>query len=141
VSKEGEVGAFPFLSDEWTEQARLLQAEFAGRAPQPPLSVRMNLVVTDVPFGDGGRHAHLDTTSGEVVIGIGHVDDPDVTITLEYETAKAIIVEQNQQVAMQAFMSGRIKIDGDMSKLLALQATPADPVHAEIAQRVRDFTS
>lgn len=134
------MAAFPFLSDEWTEQARQLQAEFAGRAPQPPVSVRMNLVVTAVPFGDGGRHAHLDTSSGDLVLGIDHVDNPDLTITLDYETAKAILVDQNQQMAMQAFMAGRIKIDGDMSRLLALQATPVDPIHVEIAKRVRDFT-
>ena len=37
-------------------------------------------------------------------------------------------------------MSGRIKIDGDMTLLLALQSTPVDPVHQELAARVREIT-
>ncbi|MHB1988636.1 MAG: SCP2 sterol-binding domain-containing protein [Acidimicrobiales bacterium] len=133
--------AFAFLSDEWIEMARELQAEFAGSAEPPALEIRMNLVVTAVPFDDSPKQAHLDTSSGELVLDLGHVEDPDLTVTLDYDTAKAILVDQNQQAGMQAFMAGRIKIEGDMSRLLALQATPADPLHAEIARRVREFTA
>lgn len=135
------MGSFPFLSEEWIGAARELQGEYTGRVQQPTLQMRMNLVVTAVPFGEGTEYAHLDTTSGELVLDLGHLEEPDLTVTLDYETAKAILVDQNQQAGMQAFMGGRIKIEGDMSKLLALQAAPADPIHAEIAQRVRDFTS
>lgn len=135
------MGPFPFLSEEWIEAATKLQAEFAGRAPKPSLQMKMNLVVTGVPFGDGTEDAHLDTTTGELVVNRGHVEDPDLKVTLDYETAKAILVEQDQQAGMQAFMAGRIRIEGDMSKLLALQATPPDPLHAEIAGRVKEFTA
>ena len=135
------MGTFPFLSDEWIDEARKLQAEHGGRTTEDGLSVRMNLVVTDVPFGDGVRNAHLDTTSGEVVVELEHVDEPDVTVTLDYETAKAILVEHDQQAGMQAFMAGRIRIDGDMAKLLALQAPPGDTRHIEIAERIRSITS
>ncbi len=135
------MGPFPFLSEEWIEAATKLQAEFAGRASKPSLQMKMNLVVTGVPFGDGTEDAHLDTTTGELVVNRGHVEDPDLKVTLDYETAKAILVEQDQQVGMQAFMAGRIRIEGDMSKLLALQATPPDPLHAEIAGRVKEFTA
>lgn len=134
------MGAFPFLSDEWTEQARKLRLEFGGRTSAPTTSVRMNLVVTEVPFDEGTRQAHLDTSTGELVLEIGHLEDPDVTLTLDYETAKALIVEQNQQAAMQAFMAGKIRVEGDLSKLLAMQAGPVDPAHAEIAARIRAIT-
>ncbi len=135
------MGAFPFLSDEWIEQARQLRAEYASQAPTPQVSVRMNLVVTAVPFDDGLRHAHLDTSSGELSLELGHIEDPDVTLTLDYDTAKAIVVDQDQQAAMAAFMGGRIKVDGDMSKLLAMQGSPADPTQHEIADRLREITA
>lgn len=135
------MGSFPFLSEEWIEAATALQAEYAGRAAAPASQMRMNLIVTEVPFGEGTEDAHLDTTSGELVLNRGHLESPDLTVTLDYETAKAILVEQNPQAGMQAFMAGRIKIEGDMTKLLALQATPADPLHIEIAERVRQITS
>ncbi len=135
------MGPFPFLSEEWIEAATGLQAEYAGKVTAPSLQMRMNLVVTEVPFGEGTEDAHLDTTSGELVINRGHVAEPDLKVTLDYETAKAILVEQNQQAGMQAFMAGKIKIEGDMSKLLALQGAPPDPIHAEIAGRVKAFTA
>lgn len=135
------MGELAFLSDEWTEAARKVQDEYADRAPKPPVEMRLNLVVTQVPFGDGTVDAHLDTSAGEVVLDAGHLEGPDLTVTLDYETAKAILVEQNPQAGMQAFMAGRIKIEGDMSKLLALQTQSIDPVAAEIMQRVRALTA
>lgn len=140
MSEEATAETFPFLSDEWVEAARAVRAEYNGRVRPHPLEMRMNLVVTAVPFGEETREAHVDTSGGELVVETGHVASPDLTITLDYETAKAILVEQNQQAGMQAFMAGRIRIDGDMSKLLALQSTPADPVHAEITERIRAIT-
>jgi putative sterol carrier protein len=135
------MGEYAFLSDEWTAEARKLQAEFAGRAPKAPVEMRMNLVVKDVPFGDGCIDAHLDTSAGEVVLEVGHLESPDLTVTVDYDTAKAILVDHDPQAGMQAFMAGRIKIEGDMSKLLAMQAGPVDPVHAEIVGRIRSFTA
>jgi putative sterol carrier protein len=43
-----------------------------------------------------------------------------VTLTLEYDTAKAQIVAQDSSAVIQAFMAGRIKIEGDMAKVLGL---------------------
>ena len=53
---------YPFLSDEWIDEARKIRDESPGRAPPVPVPMRMNLVVTEVPFGDGELDAHLDTT-------------------------------------------------------------------------------
>ncbi|HLI43649.1 MAG TPA: SCP2 sterol-binding domain-containing protein [Acidimicrobiales bacterium] len=135
------MGEYAFLSAEWTEAARKVQAEYADRAPAPAVAMRLNLVVTEVPFGEGTVDAHLDTSAGEVVLDLGHLEEPDLTVTLDYETAKMILVEQNPQAGMQAFMAGRIRIDGDMSKLLAMQTQSVDPVAAEIMQRVRELTA
>jgi hypothetical protein len=134
------MAAYQFLSPEWTEEARKVRAEFADRAPAAPVPMKMNLVVNDVPFGDGPLDAHLDTTSGELVLDAGHLDPADLKVTIDYVTAKAILVEGNAQAGMQAFMAGRIKVEGDMSKLLALQGAPADPVHLELAARMREIT-
>jgi hypothetical protein len=117
--------------------------------------VRANLVVLDVPFGSGTIDAHLDTTSGSVELETGHLEAPDATITLEYPTARAMFVDGDAQVLMQAFMGGRIRIDGDLAKLLALQAAlPQSPALADAtgtaeaaeqaaraAGRLRDITA
>jgi putative sterol carrier protein len=130
-----------FLSDEWTAEVKRLHAEVVTEPPAPTQSVRMNLVLTQSPLGNGTLEAHVDTSSGELVVETGHVDSPDLTVTVDYDTAKAILVDGDAQAAMQAFMSGRIRIDGDMTMLLALQSSPVDPVHQELAARVREITA
>ena len=128
---------YQFLSDEWIEAARKIREEAAAptTAPQP---VKMNLTITDVPFGDGSVDAHMDTTSGELRLEVGHVDAADVTATLDYDTAKAMMVDANPQAAMQAFMAGKIKLTGDMTKAMALQSGPADP---ELTKKIQEITA
>ena len=44
---------YPFLSDEWLEAAKKIREENAGASAPPAHAVRMNQVITDVPFGSG----------------------------------------------------------------------------------------
>jgi hypothetical protein len=134
---------YPFLSDEWLEEARRIRAEYEGRSMSFPHAVRMNLVVTDVPFGDVHIDAHMDTSSGELILDVGHLETPDLKVTVDYDTAKAILIDGNPQAGMQAFMAGKIKVEGDMAKLLALQAAPvgAESSAADMATRLREITS
>jgi hypothetical protein len=137
----------PFLSDDWVAEARQIRDEFrtngtAERAVSIP-PVRINHVITDVPFGEGQIRAHTDTTSGVVEMDVGHLDDAEATVTLPYATAKAVIIDGDVQVAMQEFMSGRIKIEGDLTKLMAFQqaSAAADPAAAELNARLRAITA
>jgi putative sterol carrier protein len=128
--------AYKFLSDEWVQAARKIreEAEAPTTAPQP---VKMNLVITDVPFGEGTVNAHMDTTSGTVELELEHLDSPDVTATLDYETAKAMMVDANPQAGMQAFMAGKITLQGDMTKALALQSGPPNP---DLTAKIQEIT-
>ena len=100
----------------------------------------MNQVVTDVPFGEGTINTHLDTSGGEAVMELGHLENPDLTVTTDWATAKAITVDGDAQAGMQAFMQGKVKVQGDMSKLMLLQQAPTDPVQAEIQEKVKEIT-
>src|ERR1700693_615124 len=117
--------SYPFLSDEWLEEARKIRAEYEGKTPPIPHVVRMNLVVTNVPFSTEDIRAHVDSSGGELVLDVGHLEDQDLKVTVDYDTAKAILVEGNPQAGMQAFMAGKARGEGGMGKLMALQATPA----------------
>ena len=132
--------AFPFLSPEWLDAAKAIREEYAGKAAAPAHAVRMNQIITEVPFGDGTIEAHMDTSSGELSMDVGHLDNPDLTVTLDYATAKAILVEGNPQAGMQAFMAGKIKVQGDMTKLMAMQQGTPDPVQAEVAAKIQEIT-
>ena len=129
-----------FLSDEWMDEAKKIREEFAGKGTPPAHAVRMNQIITDVPFGDGTVEAHMDTSSGELEMDLGHLENPDLTVTLDYATAKAILVEGNPQAGMQAFMAGKIKIEGDMTKLMVMQSAPVDPIAQEVGLKIKDIT-
>jgi hypothetical protein len=130
----------PFLSDEWMDEARKIREEYRGKTEAPAHAVKMNQVITGVPFGEGTINSHMDTSSGEVEFELGHLDVADVTVTLDYDTAKAIFVDGNPQAGMQAFMAGKIKVQGDMTKLMAMQQTAPDANAAELAARIKDVT-
>ena len=130
---------FEFLSEEWVTEARRIRAEFGEIASPTTSPVRMNLVITEVP-SSGTVDAHIDTTRGEPDIERGHLDAADLTVTLDYETAKALLIEGNGQAAMSAFMAGKVRIDGDMAKLLAMQGTAPLGETEELAARIRAIT-
>jgi len=132
------MATYPFLSDEWMDAARAVYEAHRGEATALPVAVKANLNITEVPFGDGHLKAHLDTSSGELEVDLGHLETADVTLTMAYDTAKAQIVTQDQQAVMQAFMGGRIKIEGDMSKLMSLAAAgaAASPDAQVVAQTI-----
>ena len=134
--------AYPFLSPDWMNAARTLRETLPRPDTAPPVAVRMNLVVTDTPF-DADVQGHVDTTDGEVVIEDGHLDGPDLTESVDDETARAIFIVQDAPAAMQAFMGGRIKVDGDLTKMLAMQASAAAPdANAQaLADALRNITA
>ncbi len=133
--------SFAFLSPEWIEAAREIRERYSSQTAPIEVAVRVNQVVTDVPFGDGELHAHIDTSSGDVDLELGHLDEPDATITLNYETARALLVERDPAKVMQAFMSGGIQVEGDLMKIMAMQAsTPQDDLALQVADEILAIT-
>lgn len=129
-----------FLSDAWVEAARALHEEYADRVPPPPFDVRVNVVVTDCPDGTGTVNGHIDTTSGQTLIEHGHLHSPELTVTVDYETAFTMFVSRDPQASMAAFMSGKILVDGDVSRLLALQQPTPSAALDELYDRLDALT-
>ena len=118
----------PFLSDAWLEDVKKLTEE-SGAGGMMPESAEINMVVTGGPEGDKELHVK----GGQFNTGL--IDAP-TKLTLPYDVAKDMFINGNQQAAMQAFMSGKIKVEGDMTKLMAMQGgAPADPAAAEALQK------
>ena len=138
-------GRHEFLSPEWIEAALAIRGEFHDRVADPAQPVRMNLIVTEVPFGHGEIAAHLDTAERGVFPDFGTITDAEVTVTLDYVTAKAMVVQQDLEVLSHAFLTGRIRIDGDMTRLLFLQDFDPPPdqkaIAMEINERVQAITA
>lgn len=110
--------AHVFLSDPWFDAVEALW----GESPEPPpamLDLTVNVVVQGGP--DGDREVSL--MDGRFERGL--TDAAPMKLTVPFDVAKSLFVEGNPQAAMQAFMTGQIKVEGDMSKLLTLQAASA----------------
>jgi hypothetical protein len=123
-----------FLSDDWLAEAKKISDEFGGDDAGPGSDITVNVVVTDGPEGD--RELHM---SGGV-FDSGLLDGAPTKLTVPYEVAKDMFVNGNQQAAMQAFMSGQIKVEGDMTKLMAMQSQGANPNQAKIQERLKEIT-
>jgi hypothetical protein len=130
-----------FLTDEWIDAVREIRARYAAQASRVPYQLKLNQVITKVPFGEGERRIHIDTTGGEMLLELGELADADATLTTDYDTAKKLLVDQDQAAAMQAFMAGKIMVQGDMGKLMAMQGAPVDEVAKQVAQEIKDITS
>ncbi len=130
-----------FLSEEWLGAVKEIREKYADQAPPVPYKIKLNQVVTGVPFGEGEVRLYVDTTDGTMVMEPGALDDAEVTLTTDYDTAKTVIVDQDQAAAMQAFMSGKIKVQGDMTKLMMMNAQPPDEIAKQVSTEIKEMTT
>ena len=132
--------AHEFLSTEWLNAAQEIR-ESLGDVGPAPVELVMNLNVTEVPFAPAGLKANLDTRVGPLALEEGHASDPHLTVTITWVTAKALLIDGQPQAAMSAFMAGKIKVECDMSKLVALQNQKPDPRAAEVLEQLKAITA
>ena len=132
------VATYPFLSDEWFVAVReVVDARDLDVPPHAELT--MNLVVTDTPFGED-RRLHVGARDGKADWGVGHATDADLTLTTDYATAREIFMSGNPQAGMQAFMDGRVKVQGDLTKLMAAQVAGTGPGAPGLAEALSAIT-
>ncbi len=120
-----------FLSPQWTESViGALNDSDDARQALKGVELILQQVVTGGPEGDVSYWTRFD--DGKVEGGLGETEEPDVTITQDYETAVALSrAELNAQAA---FMQGKLKVKGNMGKLLQNQSAidALGPVMAEV---------
>lgn len=106
-----------FLSEEWAEALKAaLNADEAFRTAAGSSSARIQQVITQ----DGEETRYwIVIADGAIDMGIGDLDPVDATITESYDSAVAL--SKGDLNAVTAFMTGKIKIAGNMAMLLGLQ--------------------
>ncbi len=110
--------AVRFLSPEWAEAFKAaLSADPTFREGIAGQRVRLQNVITDVNGGEVRYWVRIE--DGEVDLGLGDIEAPDATVTQSYETAVALAKGEIEQVS--AFMTGKLKVSGDLIKLMGLQ--------------------
>lgn len=116
-----------FLSDEWVD------ALIAALNASDDVPKDVDLTIQQVVGEDGDAVKYWTTLGdGNASGGLGDAASADVTITQDLETAAALSrAEINHQAA---FMQGKLKVTGNMGKLLQHQEIIASlaPVMASI---------
>jgi putative sterol carrier protein len=108
-----------FLSDEWTNAVReALNASDDVRSAIKGVDLCIQQVVTSAPGGGEAKY-WTKFSDGSVEGGSGEAPEADVTITQDYETATAM--NKGELNAQAAFMQGKLKVTGNMGKLLQHQ--------------------
>lgn len=107
-----------FLSQEWADDAlAALNGSDDVRGAIKGVQLCIQQVVTGAPDGEVSYWTKID--DGAVSGAIGAASDADVTITQDYDTAVAM--NKGDLNAQAAFMQGKLKVTGNMGKLLQNQ--------------------
>jgi putative sterol carrier protein len=123
-----------WLTQEWHEQFKTL-AE--SQPERPGASARMQYVVTGGPDGDVRYYWVLE--NGKLLESqLGDLPDPEITLTVTHEDAMKI--QQGELDANAAFMQGRIKVAGNMAKLMSLLPLTNSPEYKQLQEQVRQVT-
>ena len=110
--------ASKFLTEEWAgEVSSILNTHpgFKNSIANADLGIVYN--VTGTPSGDVSYF--LRTAGGRADLGLGTLDNPDVTVGSTYETAAAI--SKGDLNTQTAFMTGKLKVGGNLAKLMMHQ--------------------
>ena len=107
-----------FLSEDHMAAGTTALNEDAGFASaMNGVDLSLQFTVTDAPSGE--IDYYLTVGDGAAVLALGTLDDADASVGSDYETAAAIAKgELNVQMA---FMTGKIKVGGNMAKVMMYQ--------------------
>ena len=109
--------AIRFLSPEWaTAVTAALNADSEFKEAAAGKKASIQQVITGP---DGDTHYWISIDEGSIDMGVGDAEAADATITQSYETAVALA--KGELSAVTGFMTGKIKIGGNMGLLLGLQ--------------------
>ncbi len=110
--------AVKFLSAEWAQELQeRLNANPTFTQAIGSQSVKIQQVITG--NADGTSQYWLRLDDGRAELGVGELQGPDAIITQDYDSAVALARSELNPVT--AFMTGRIRIAGNMMILMGLQ--------------------
>lgn len=106
-----------YLSEEWAQSTtEALNASEAFKTAAGSQSAKLQQVV-NAPEGEVKYYFKLE--DGKAEVALGEIEGPDATISQDYETAVALA--KNELTGTAAYMSGKIKVQGDLMKMMQLQ--------------------
>src|SRR5436853_5188874 len=123
-----------YLSQQWMDEG-LKMAE--SQPERPGATARMQYVVTGGPDGDVKYYWVLE--DGKLQESkLGELDDADFTMSMTYDDS--VRIQKGELDANAAFMQGRMKVTGNMGKLMQLMPLTNSPEYKELQEQIRGIT-
>ena len=123
-----------WLTQEWLDETRKM-AE--GQPERPGASARMQYVVTGAPDGDIEYFWVLE--NGKITESqLGHLDDAEVTLTTGH--SDAVKIQKGELDANAAFMQGKVKVTGNMAKVMSLLPITNSPEYKQLQTEISAIT-
>jgi putative sterol carrier protein len=125
-----------YLTQEWLD----LQRELAQDVPERPgATARMQYVVTGTP--DDGDVSYYTVIENGVMLenSLGTDDAAEFTLSSTYDDSVKIL--KGELDANAAFMQGRMKVTGNMGKLMSLMPLTQSPEYKAIQAKVAEATT
>lgn len=122
-----------FLSAAWFDEVAKLNAQ-AGTLNLPPAldALLLNATIN----GDAPVTLHLKNGKIEQ----GACNEAASTITIDAATLEQIISTGDINIAIEAFMLGKIRVDGDMTQVMTLQSAKPSPEQKALYKQIKAMT-
>jgi putative sterol carrier protein len=123
-----------FLTQEWLDEARNMAQ---GQPERPGATARMQYVVTGSPEGDINYYWVLE--DGKLKEAqLGKLDDAEVTLTTGFDDA--VKIQKGDLDANAAFMQGKVKVTGNMAKVMTLLPITNSPEYKQLQNDIAAIT-
>ena len=125
---------FNFLTQSWFDAVARLNQE-VGELNLPPNLAELTINVT--VKSENPTLLHLQAGK----INQHHIQNADATIYIDQDTLNQIIHDNSVDTALEAFMTGKIFIEGDMSKVVALQSDRPSKEQKALYKQIKEMTN
>ncbi len=124
-----------FLSDEWFSQVEQLIADAGDlQIPAAMKAVEVNVTI-QAPGGD------IPVSIKDGAMSRGHRPGAVTSLTLGADLARKLFVDGDAAAGVQAFLTGEIKAEGDLSKLVAMQTVEPSAAQQQLTRRIAAITA
>ena len=125
-----------YLSEEWHKEFQRLWNDLLP--DRPGTSARTQNKITGGPEGDQAYYWVIqDGKLTEAMVG----DSPDSEVTITTGYVDSVKIQKGDLDPNAAFMQGRMKVSGNMAKLLSLLPLTNSPEYKKLEEEMRAVTT
>ncbi|MFO7590579.1 MAG: SCP2 sterol-binding domain-containing protein [Acidimicrobiia bacterium] len=123
-----------YLTQEWLDEGR----ELAKDQPERPgASAKMQYALSGGPDGELKYYWVLE--DGRLLESqLGEIAEPDFTMSMSYDDS--VLIQKGELDVNAAFMQGRVKVAGNMGKLMQLMPLTNSPEYRALQDKVKEVT-